>query len=29
MGTLAEIIYHAKSEPPAILFNRCRAIPGV
>ena len=23
MGTLAEIVNHARTEPPAILFDRC------
>ena len=27
MGTLAEIIYHAKSEPPAILFEEVPGYP--
>src|SRR5262245_64266864 len=28
MGTLAEIVYHARPEPPAILFEDVRGYPG-
>jgi 4-hydroxy-3-polyprenylbenzoate decarboxylase len=27
MGTLAEIVYHARSEPPAILFEQAPGFP--